>query len=739
MTKRDQKNKKNRKKSKQVKSISRASLVFVIMFIVLLIYLVRLLYLQVFSGDEERNAALAQRTTSQEIQAPRGTIYDRNRRPLAVSVSVNSIYIYPQQIEDADKDRFSEITGLVLGIDKGKIRNYLDSDRDTIRLKDRLTEEEVKQMNLSGLPGFSIVQEPSRYYPNQDSGAQNLGFLNEDKHGEYGLEREYDKILAGSPGRLSFSHDLSGHVIPTEDPDKVDSQPGMDLVTTLDLDIQKLVTQALKETMEETAPHAIMAVVVDPRNGEILAMDSLPSFNPNKPREEMGPGKLGDQEGNEEQVHHMEERWKNPNVSFLYEPGSVFKTLTAAIALETQSVQPDDQFLCTGSIELAPGQVIHCVDWEHPHGNQTMERALNNSCNPAFVQIAWKIGRKSLYSYLKSLNIGGYSHVDMPGESQSMLADSVEDIGPVELGTMSYGHGVAATPLQVISACNTTINGGHYYPPHLYSYACREDGKPVDPYQKPEANQVFSDDTVKTMRKYLKSTAEYNHAPMVKIPGVSFGGKSGTSVIAKNKKYSKNKIASYWAFYPADAPKYSVLVVCDRARLGNWGGVVGARTVAKIFKGMVQLDKAQGKDGKDMEQARLPNLTGLTAAEARDKLEKLGLQLVQTGTMSDFDIVADQDPKPGSEEVPEKKVRVMPDDLGTYKVPDFMGMTRDQAEGLVDQSSIQVHIEGEGRVVFQSPGPGEKVPGDKSITLHLSRKGKKKSKQDQDKKATTKN
>lgn len=713
------KNRNSKKKPKPVNTASRVVVVFTIMLIVVFIYLFRLLQLQVFSGDEIRAQAQAQRSGSQELLPTRGALLDRNRKPLALSVSVRSLYAHPQQIPEGQKERFSEITALVLGLEKSSVRAKLESNQDSVRIKEKLTDAEIEQMWTSGLAGFSILPEFSRYYPNGTVGAQIMGFLDDSGHGLYGLEAQYDDLLSGSPGRLTYAHDLAQDIIPTADLEEVPPTPGLDVVTTLDLYIQESISEVLQEQMEDFSPEFITAIVVDPSNGEILGMDSLPSYNANNPRELLGEGVIPTQGQAAQQLEKVERLWMNPNVSWLYEPGSVFKTLTTAISLETQSTKPGEHYECTGSIEVAPGESIKCWDWTHPHGQQTLEEAFNHSCNPAYVQLVREIGREKFYSYLESLHVGGISGVDMPAETQSLAPKSAEEIGSAELATMSYGHGIAMTPLQMISAVNATINGGYYYPPHLYAYASGDNQQPVKAYKQPEAQKIFSDATVKEMRNYLHSAAVYYKAPMLQLKGQSFGGKSGTSYIATDGGYSEEAIASYWAFYPLENPKYACLVVCDRAKHGNLGGVVGMQTVSKIFERMVNRPEESEEDTAPGASLRAPDFTGLTAGECRKKAADLGLELSLKGDMSDFDVCGWQKPEVGRQIQTGDKIQIGPDGDHSFKVPDFKGMTEEEARRLVENSSIQLSFEGQGRVSYQSPRAGSLAPGKQAIALSL--------------------
>lgn len=708
------------KSARQVNPNKRLATLSAFAVLVVLLFIGRLLYLQVFAGEPYRKAAISQRRRSVEILPRRGMIYDRNKSPLALSVTVNTCYLFPDVVEGAEET--ADLLSYILGMERSTIMDSINSGRQTVRLKSSLSQTEIDELKASGLACYSIEQESARYYPNQEILSQTIGFVGGEGKGLYGVEAYYDAELRGSKGKTVYSRDLQGNVIPVDDSAQISASAGQDLYLTIDIELQQLLMEELEKGYIKHKPKVLSAILMDPNTGEILAMESIPSFNPNTPRE---PLKDNDKVAwnnlaEEDQLNMLYQVWKNPNITDALEPGSVFKAITTAISLETKSSTSSSLYECTGSIEVAPGVRIYCARSYDPHGLQTMEEALVNSCNPAFVQIVREIGPERFYSYLESLHLNRRSDVDLPAEPKSIMAPTLEELSDIQLATMSYGHGVTMTPIQMIAALNTTINGGYYEVPRILSKLTDSNGQLLREGGSEDKIQIFSQETVNTMRDYLVETVKHSGSPVREIDQVLVGGKSGTTEKIIDGEYSNEEtFASYWSFFPADNPKYSLLIVADTPQSSIFGNEVSGEISLKIIKAMLD----RGLDGNPTSSqtglVESPDLAGLTVDEARLLCQDLGLELSVYGDMDSYEIIGGQIPEKGELVNPASKMEALPLDDRVYRVPDFMDLNEGQIEDFAQDSQLPIELEGQGKVIYQRPRAGENVPIDTTIVLTL--------------------
>lgn len=709
------------KRRKQYNQGKRVAVLFSFALFIALIYISRLLYLQVFAGEPYRKAAISQRRRSVDIAPRRGAIYDRNKNPLALSVTVNTCYLFPEEVENQDEE--ADLYSYILGLERSTVLEAIRSDRHAVKLKTQISQEEMDQLNDSGLRSYSLEQESARYYPNQELLSNTLGFLDGEGAGSYGLEAYYDEELRGSKGRNVYSRDLHGNVIPVEESSEISASAGNNLYLTIDLDLQRIVAEQMQAGFLKHKPESLMAILMDPNTGEVLAMENIPSFNANHPREPLSDKDRAawNNMTEDRRLEILYESWKNPNISTSLEPGSVFKVLTTAISLETKSSKPSSSYLCTGSIEIAPGERIYCTQSYDPHGEQTLEEALINSCNPAFVQIVREIGPERYYSYMQSLRLNDVSGIDMPAEFKSAMPKSLEDLTQVQMATMSYGHGVSASPIQIITALNTTINGGYYVRPHLLSRFSNAEDQPIKEYQAEEPVQVFSEETSNTLRQYLVNTVQESGSPVRQIEEISVGGKSGTTEKIVDGSYSSDQTyASYWSFFPADDPRYSLLVVADYPKTSIFGSTVSGDITTNIISKILEYERGTPVNLNQEGLLETPNLMGLTVKKANELLSGMNLKLSVYGDMSEYQLIDRQEPGPGELINPYSTVRVEPDDPPLIEVPDFTGMTEREVEIFARDTHLQIELEGKGKVIYQKPQSGEKVEAETSIVLTMS-------------------
>lgn len=681
-------------------------------------FIARLFYLQIYAGDNYRQAALAQRRREVKNLPKRGTIYDRDKNPLAISVTVNTCYFFPGEVGAGDEENTAQTLSMILALDKDKILEMTKGKKNIIRLKSKLSEQEIKALKNSGIRCYSIEQESERYYPNKELNGQVLGFVNDEGKGIYGLEASYDKLLRGSAGEEIFSRDLHGYVIPTEAGKEYDSRDGQNLYCTIDSTASKIVYEELQRGMEQYRPKILTAIMMNPMTSEVLAMESLPNYDPNDPRKPLNQSdkEAWDSMKEEDRLNILYKRWSNPAISDTYEPGSVFKTLTTAISLESRSCDKKTRLYCNGSIEISPGTEIHCVS-EKPHGPESLQQALTNSCNPAFVQIVWLVGPQKFYSYLESLHMGGRTKIDAPSEPCSTFPPTLNKMGRAQFATMAYGHGIAVTPLQMITACNATINGGYYIEPHFFLESTSNDDKLLSTYKGVKKETIFSKETSDIMRDMLVETVQGSRSKMMDL-SVEAGGKSGTSIVAENGVYNEKKtIASYYTFFPAHDPKISLLVVAQEPETGVYGFTVAGDICQRISKRY--LEEKGGNLTQTKELARIPDLRNKTVDQAQLLLARDGLSLSKYGNMNKFTIIDSQDPKPGDFIRQGQDIQVHPRDPLVWKVPNLIGKDLDQAKKTMEGTGIEVIYEGKGKVVSQNPKAGEEAGLNTTLVITL--------------------
>lgn len=707
-----------RTKTSRKRQVNRAKIVFGVGLVILAFFTIRLFLLQLAAGEDYRAAAYAQRRKKVRTSPKRGTISDRNHKPLAISVTVTSAYIFPEEIKEKDKEEAAKTLSYILGLEQSKLLEIINSKKHSVRIKTKLSEAEINNLKSSGLRCYSIEYEAKRFYPNNDLLSQSLGYINDEGVGIYGVESQYDSLLRGTSGANIFTGSLSGGPIPTEEGKTYDSKDGQNLNLTVDLEAQKILHEELSKGMKQYDAESITGIIMNPQNGEIIAMENFPNFNPNSPNEPTTAQDLTkwDSISEKDKLRLLFSRWKNPSVSNLYEPGSVFKTLTTAIALETKSIETEKKNLhCDGYIQVAPNTVIHCSNRKHPHGDETIKEALKNSCNTAFVQIAWLIGPEKLDSYLRSLHLGDKTGVDLPAEAVSMFPKTLSEMDRTKFATISYGHGISLTPLQMLTAANACINGGIYNKPHLFLQSESPDNKLLYKYNNSDNSRVFSEETSTIVKDYLANSAIES---IKEISGFRVGGKSGTSLVAEDGKYTEKVQTSYFAFYPVEKPKYSILVLVNNPKNERFGATVAGPIVSKILERWIAIDKTSvDLKPSETKSGLVPNLKGLTVKEAMEICEKNQIKIDIYGAMNQYTIINKQNPEADQVISRDMTIKVEPDEKSSYKVPDLKGLDKEEVEKVLKDTGIETVLHGIGKVNKQEPESGSIIEGKSSIVL----------------------
>lgn len=595
---------------------------------------VRLGYVQFFLGDWLTEGAKGSWSRNIPFEPQRGEIVDRNGIPLATNISAPTVYVVPRQIKDPATT--SEKLAAVLNMPKEKAYKEITQGESIIRLKEgrKITHDKAKEIRALGLEGVYIGEDSKRSYPFGSYLSHVLGFTGVDNQGLMGLEKYYDKELSGKRGSVKFYANAKGERMNDMPDDYEKPVNGLDLKLTIDTKIQTVVERELDIAEAKYHPDGMVAIAMKPNTGEILAMSSRPTFDPDNFRNVP------------QEVYN-----RNLPVWSTYEPGSTFKIITLAAALEEGKVNFEDHFYDPGSVEVA-GARLKC--WKRGgHGSETFLQVVQNSCNPGFVELGNRLGKDTLFKYIKNFGFGQKTGIDLQGEGTGILFN-LNRVGPVELATTAFGQGVSVTPIQQVAAVSAAINGGILYKPYIAKELIDPVTKDVVMRNSPvEKRRVISEKTSKEIRYALESVVAQGTGGRAFVDGYRIGGKTGTAQKAQNGHYLENNyIVSFIGFAPADDPQLVVYVAVDNPK-GTlaFGGTVTAPIVGAIMKdGLTSLGVPPRKDQIEKKKAwddiplvTLPDLTGLTKAEITEQL--LNLKIDASG---EGDVVVRQSPEAGS-------------------------------------------------------------------------------------------
>ena len=578
-------------------------IIFIMAILVSFIFSVRIIWLY---NSEYKDRAYAQQLKTVEIPAERGNIQDFNGKILAENIKTNALYFFPEYIEDENKVELANSMKNILDLNSDDIDNILNSKK-TYKVSNYLKKDQVEKINGLKSNSLVITTENRRYYPGGSALSYILGFVDGDGNGVYGIEKYYNDLLKGKSGINIRSNSKNENSILFKDKESIEAISGKNIKLNIDENINTIVSNVAKEAFDKYEPKSISIIVSEPSTNKIIALENFPRFNSNSPRE----GRTEEEQdilsnlAKDEKLDKFYEIWRNIAISDVYEPGSVFKLITTAIALEEGTSNEDSTYICKGIYDDIPGVKIKCISWYDPHGVQTLKEALANSCNPSYVQIAKEIGNVKFYNYTKAFGFGTKTGIDLVGEENGIIPKTVNDINITELATMSYGHGISVTPIQMITAANAVVNGGYLIEPRIVDIN-NEENKVVK-------RQVISEETSKKMRDLLENVVNNGNGNRVKAHNYRVGGKSGTTIKIENGIYTSEKtITSFYSTFPIDNPKYSVLVVVDEPKGENTGNAVAGSISKNINDEIVKLKNLEDKNYSKIgiTQVEVPNLIG---------------------------------------------------------------------------------------------------------------------------------
>lgn len=549
--------------------------VFLSAAVILAVLAGRLAYLMVFEADHYQELAQDLHERERPVKAARGEIIDRNGVVLAANRTVCTISVIHSQV--TDPDRVVEVLSRELEMDPGEVRDKVQKVSSMERIRTNVDKETGDRIRDCGLDGVKVDEDYKRYYPYDDLASRVLGFTGGDNQGIIGLEVKYEEYLKGRDGTILTVTDARGVELSGVAEDRIEPVPGQTLQVSLDYNIQSYCQQAAEKVLCEKQAEAVSVILMDPGSGEIYAMVNAPEFNLNEPFE-LNTGQDADALSDEELQDALNQMWRNRCINDTYEPGSAFKIITASACLEEGVVSLDDTFMCPG-YRVVEDRRIRCHK-TGGHGQETFAEGLRNSCNPVFMDIGMRLGAGRFCDYFEQFGLMGLTGIDLPGEAGTIM-HARDDIGPVELATMTFGQSFQVTPVQMAATVSSLINGGVRVTPHVAVGISDGEGGLAEEFDYPEKKGIISGRTSETMRELLESVVSEGSGSNAYIEGYSIGGKTATS---QTLPRSANRyIASFVGFAPADDPQVLGLVIIHDPQGVYYGGTIAAPVLRDIF------------------------------------------------------------------------------------------------------------------------------------------------------------
>lgn len=679
----------------------RIAKIFLVLFAAFFFLSLRLIWIQFVRGEELQLQALDNRLREVPVEAKRGTIYDRNLRELAISISADYIYAIPSQVRNSgEAERIAKELSEILDMPEENIYNKITDKGSWFKYIARKVDfEKSAAVRELDLPGIHVAEESQRFYPNDFLAAHVLGFAGIDNQGLEGIEVIYDEELRGQRGSILIEFDAGGRELPHAMHEYIPPVDGNSLVLTIDETIQFIAERELDLLMNSpTNPKSATIVVMDPQTGEILALASRPTYNPNNYGE------------------YPQDYWRNIAVSNSYEPGSTFKVITTAAALEEGVV--DSSYNCTGSVRVG-SDTIRCWRSYNPHGTQTFTQGVQNSCNPVFIEAGLDLEEKEkglFYNYIRDFGFGVKTGLDLPGEASGIMIQE-KDLKPINIATIAMGQGIAVTPIQLVSALSAIANDGVLLKPHLVKEIRDKDGNIIREIEPEVVRQVVSKETARQTLAILEEVVSDGTGRNAYIEGYRVGGKTGTAQKAGPGGYMQGKyVASFLGVAPVDNPRLVALVVVDEPQgYPYYGGTIAAPIFKRVVEDSLhylgvapQYNPNENRDNGET-LVSIPDVTGLTAQEAEQALRGLGLAVEFRGNGT---IISEQNPTAMAKVNPGTKVILQLTEGETTEeiiVPDLSGYRIYQAASLLEAMGLEIVPEGSGWAVEQEPLPNTKI------------------------------
>jgi stage V sporulation protein D (sporulation-specific penicillin-binding protein) len=691
--------------------------------LIFLLLIVRVGYIQIVQGQTLKSMAYEQQTLGRLISPRRGTIYDRNGKKLAISASVDTIIVNPRDLEklNISLEPMAKKLAEILEMDENTVLRKLSKKTRNEVIKEKVDKEigdEVRRwIKDENIKGISVDEDTKRFYPHRNLASHIIGFTGKDNQGLDGIEAIMDKYLKGKPGRILSETDGAGRTMPLTPERRVNAQDGLDVVLTIDETIQYLAEKAIDRAIDENKViNGAMAIVMDPRNGDILAMVSKPDYDLNQPFAAPPGEDPTTWKGytNEDVTLLQQTVWRNRVVSDTYEPGSTFKAITSAAGLEEGIITPDTR-VNDFPVKVG-GWTIKCWRDYNPHGEESFREGVYNSCNPVFVRVAQGLGINTFYKYVRAFGFYDQTRIMLPGE----VRETIFHPNPqeVDMAVASFGQRFQITPIQLITAYAAIANGGYLMKPRLVKELRDSQGNIVEKFEPELVRQVISQKTSETLREILEGVVSEGTGRNAYVKGYRVAGKTGTSETRETKTEGRY-IASFSGFAPADNPVVNVLVILDHPTgYSHTGGIIAAPVVGRLMEDILNylgVERRYTEKDKEMirEQVYVPEVRNKTLEEARNMLRNYRLEYKVEGNGYNKDtIIVDQMPKPGAS-IPEKSVVILytykPQEYVNVKVPDLYNKTVYEATKALNDKGLNIKIIGDGTVVKQEVDPGTEI------------------------------
>lgn len=555
-----------------------AFFVILIITIIAAVLSVRLGYLMIFQAEHYGVMAKEVQERERSIKAARGKIYDRNGIEIASNKPVCTISVIHSQLTDQEK--VIKVLTEELELSEEYVTERVEKVSSREKIKSNVEKEIADKIRGYQLDGVMVDEDYKRFYPYSDIASKVIGFTGSDNQGIVGLEVAYESVLKGTDGKILTLTTAKGVEIENAAEDRIEPIPGKNLYVSLDVNIQKYAEQAAKKVLEAKNANSVKLIVMNPQNGEIYAMVNAPEYDLNDPYTLQNIDMSTVTEENKTEL--LNNMWRNSCISDTYEPGSTFKIVTATAALEDGVVQLDDQFYCPG-YKTVEDRRIHCHKTAG-HGAESFVDGIRNSCNPVFIEIGARVGVHSMYQHFKTLGLFEKTGIDVPGEANSIMHKE-ENVGAVELATMSFGQSFQITPLQLLKAVSMVINGGKAITPHFGVKIENDDKTQIKILEYTEKENQISKQTSETMKQLLEAVVDGGSGKNAYIEGFRIGGKTATS--EKLPRSSNKYISSFVGFAPANDPKVIAIVLIDEPEGTYYGGTIAAPVIAEVFENVL--------------------------------------------------------------------------------------------------------------------------------------------------------
>lgn len=733
--------------SKNLMHYKKLRVTLIVVILILLLLIVRIGFLQFVQGNYLKELAYNQQTINQIISPKRGNIYDSTGKALAISAQVDTITINPNKLVKNSNDETKEFKekiakslSEIFELNYDEVLEKVNSSSQVETIAKKVEQEKVdtlkKWMEDNKISvGINIDEDTKRYYPYNTVASNVIGFCGSDNQGLSGVESKWDSILTGTPGKIVSSKGSNQEEIPNAEETYISAENGSDLTLTIDLNIQTIIEKYLKQAVEDNdCKKGGNVIVMNPKNGDILGMACYPDYNLNSPYTPNSTlAETYDSLSSEEKSESLYKMWANKSVAETYEPGSVFKVITASVALEENITTTDksNDFYCKGYEEFedsSASQPLKISCWRaNPHGVQSLRQALCNSCNPAFMQLGKRIGAPTLYKYYEAFGLFDSTNSGLYGE-QSSIFQKLDKVGPVELATMSFGQRLNVTPLQMATAIACVANDGVLMKPRIVKQVTNTDSGSVSEIPVTQVRQVISKETAQEVKSMMESVVTIGTGKHAAVSGYSIGGKTGTSEPVYNKT-EEGYVASYVAISPVeDTQVVLLLTLYDPPKSNHQGGQLAGPVVSQMLSEILPyLGIPSNENSSDSSSSDnlivVPDVRNKTVSEAEKILKNSGFS-TKTYVNGDANntLVVDQTPKPGVS-LSKNSVIVLygeGNDVATsVTVPDLKGMNASQASNTLKEKNLNISIEGSGTVISQDAAKDEQVPEGTVIKVTL--------------------